>query len=114
MRPKILTSGQNRWTKAVTAFSSAKSGRSEKGWGSSPVGSGGFVIQKLFVWPIVRSKAFLENNRIVLQRNYNRDNNEFVEFSIWHKHTSGTLGTGQVNPGVSWVEIYHNRGKEID
>ena len=87
--------------KAFTALSSAKSGALEKERGSSPVGSGGFVIQKLFVWPIVRSKAFLENNRIVLQWNYNRDNNEFVEFSILHKHTSGTLETGQVNPGVS-------------
>jgi len=40
------------------------------------------------------------NNRIVLQLNYNRDYNELVEFSIWPEHTSGTLGTGQVNPGV--------------
>jgi predicted permease len=26
------------------------------------------------------------------QRNYNRDNNEFVEFSIWHKHISNVRG----------------------
>jgi predicted permease len=32
------------------------------------------------------------NNRIVPQRNYNRDNNEFVEFSIWHKHISNVRG----------------------
>src|SRR5215510_9375177 len=32
------------------------------------------------------------NNRIVLQRNYNRDNNEFVEFSIGHKHISSVHG----------------------
>jgi putative ABC transport system permease protein len=28
----------------------------------------------------------------VLQRNYNRDNNEFVEFSIWHKHIGNVRG----------------------
>jgi len=28
----------------------------------------------------------------VPQRNYNRDNNEFVEFSIWHKHISNVRG----------------------
>jgi hypothetical protein len=28
--------------------------------------------------------------------------------------TLGTLGTGQVNPGVSRVEIYHNRKEKID
>jgi len=44
--------------------------------------------------------GFPMNNRIVLQLNYNRDYNELVEFSIWPEHTSGTLGTGQVNPGV--------------
>jgi hypothetical protein len=46
------------------------------------------------------SKMIPTNNRIVLQRNYDRDNNEFVKvrFGI---NMSGTLGTGQVNPGVS-------------
>jgi hypothetical protein len=28
----------------------------------------------------------------VLQQNYNRENNEFVEFSIWHKHISNVRG----------------------
>src|ERR1700681_3870666 len=37
-------------------------------------------------------RRFPTNNRIVPQRNYNRDNNEFVEFSIWHKHISNVRG----------------------
>jgi hypothetical protein len=53
------------------------------------------------------------NNRIVLQRNYNRDNNEVVELSIC-TNMSGTLETGQVSPAVSRVETYRNRRKEND
>ena len=44
--------------KGVHRFFDCKIRRIWKGTGSSPVGSGGFVIQKLFVRPIVRSKAF--------------------------------------------------------
>ena len=113
MRPKILTSGQNRWTKAVTAFSSAKSGRSEKGWGSSPVGSGGFVIQKLFVRPIVRSKAFSRritescSNGTIIVIIMNLCN---FRFGInTHQERSGQVRLIRV---VSRVEVYHNRKRK--
>ena len=40
---------------------------------------------------------------IVLKRNYYRDNNAFVQFTILHKNQECV--TGQVNPDVSRVEI---------
>ena len=94
-------------------FLECKIGPIRKGMGFEPVGSGGFVIQKLFVRPIVRSKAFSRritescSNGTIIVIIMNLCN---FRFGInTHQERSGQVRLIRV---VSRVEVYHNRKRK--